>query len=61
MRDDAARLRQSVEQYTFEGAYRHDLAEDKINGMATEQAAYGIVAYQRMLDGRSRLFDMRGE
>ena len=61
MRDDAARLRQSVEQYAFEGAYRHDLAEDKINGMATEQAAYGVVAYQRMLDGKSRLFDMRGE
>lgn len=61
MREDAARLRQSVEQYAFEGAYRHDLAEDKINGMATEQAAYGVVAYQRMLDGKSRLFDMRGE
>lgn len=29
--------------------------------MATEQAAYGVVAYQRMLDGKSRLFDMRGE
>lgn len=30
----------------------------KVNGMATEQGFYALVAYQRMLDGKTSLYDM---
>lgn len=30
----------------------------KVNGMATEQAFYALVAYQRLLDGKTSLYDM---
>lgn len=59
MKEDAERLRGMIDQYALDGAYRHVLEQEKPDGMATEQAAYGLVAYERMLNGENRLFDMR--
>lgn len=42
--------------YKGNGSFAHT---DSQNLMATEQAFYSLVAYQRMNDGKSTLFDMR--
>ena len=34
------------------------MAGDEINGMATEQGLYGLVAYYRFKSGKTPLFDM---
>jgi hypothetical protein len=39
------------------GGYAHTL-QSAINGMATEQAYYAIVSYDRLLRGETRLYDM---
>ena len=39
------------------GAFKH-VATGSVDGMATEQALYTLVSYQRMLDGKTRLYDM---
>lgn len=41
-----------------DGGFAH-IAEGGTNMMATEQATYALVAYDRMKKGESRLFDMR--
>jgi len=43
-----------------EKAFGHT-SSDNINRMATEQAAYALVAYHRMENGQRRLFDMNSE
>jgi len=43
-----------------EKAFGHT-SSDNINRMATEQAAYALVAYHRMENGKRRLFDMNSE
>ena len=40
------------------GGFRH-LMSGSVDQMASEQAAYGLVAYDRYLTGRSTLYDMR--
>lgn len=40
------------------GADNGGAAAGQVNGMATEQAFYSLVAYQRMLNGQSALYDM---
>lgn len=41
-----------------DGGFKHVLTETKANGMATEQAAYTLVAYNRLLTGKTKLYDM---
>ena len=43
--------------YVEGGGFRHTQSGDR-NGMATEQGFYALVAYQRFLNGESRLYDM---
>ena len=44
--------------YVEGGGFKHTMTT-AINGMATEQGALALVAYQRFLNGQSPLFDMR--
>ncbi|NIK77193.1 hypothetical protein FHS15_002318 [Paenibacillus castaneae] len=44
--------------YAADGGFKHQLTEKVSNGMATEQAAYAIAAYERMLAGKTKLYDM---
>ena len=41
------------------GGFRHTAQSAKESRMPTEQAAYALVAYGRMLNGENRLYDMR--
>lgn len=59
MQQEAAQAREGMEAYAIDGGYRHDFDQQTADGMASEQAAYAAVAYERMLDGRNALFDMR--
>jgi len=40
------------------GGFRRPAPNDPVNHMATEQAAYGLVAYWRMRNGMTSLYDM---
>lgn len=40
------------------GGFKH-VADGEVNGMATEQGFYALVAYERLLSGKMSLFDMR--
>lgn len=59
MQAEAARALESMAGYAIDGGYRHDFDQQTADAMASEQAAYAIVAYERMMDGRNKLFDMR--
>ncbi len=59
MQAEAAQALESMAAYAIDGGYRHDFDQQSADAMASEQAAYAIVAYERMLDGRNKLFDMR--
>ena len=39
------------------GGFKH-VADGEVNGMATEQGFYALVAYERLLSGKAPLFDM---
>ena len=39
------------------GGFKH-VADGEVNGMATEQGFYALVAYERFLSGKTSLFDM---
>lgn len=39
------------------GGFKH-VADGEVNGMATEQGLYALVAYERLLSGKTSLFDM---
>ena len=39
------------------GGFKH-VADGEVNGMATEQGFYALVAYERLLSGKMSLFDM---
>lgn len=39
------------------GGFKH-VADADVNGMATEQGLYALVAYERLLSGKTSLFDM---
>lgn len=39
------------------GGFKH-VADGEVNGMATEQGLYALVAYERLLSGKAPLFDM---
>jgi hypothetical protein len=39
------------------GGFKHTLV-GSVNGMATDQAAYALVAYDRFVNGKNRLYDM---
>ena len=41
-----------------DGGFKHVQSETKANGMATEQAAYTLAAYNRLLTGKTKLYDM---
>ncbi len=43
--------------YVEGGGFRH-LQEHDLDGMATEQAYYALAAYDRLLSGKTRLYDM---
>lgn len=43
--------------YVKDGGFRHTL-DGTVNQMATEQAFYSIVSYNRMISGKSSLYDM---
>ena len=59
MKDEAAQVREMLEEYAVDGGYIHLQDEAEANGMATEQACYAIAAYEKMMNGQSNLFDMR--
>lgn len=40
-----------------DGGFKHVLSESVANGMATEQASYTLVAYNRLLAGKTKLYD----
>ena len=40
-----------------DGGFTH-IADGEVNGMATEQGFYALVAYERLLSGKTSLFDM---
>lgn len=46
-----------MEYYVSGGGFRH-LRDGKIDQMATEQAYYALVAYERLLKGQTSLYDM---
>ena len=39
------------------GGFKH-VADGEVNGMATEQGFYALIAYERLLSGKTSLFDM---
>lgn len=41
-----------------DGGFKHILTQIKADGMATEQAAYGLASYNRLLSSKSKLYDM---
>ncbi|MEK4486138.1 S-layer homology domain-containing protein [Psychrobacillus sp. FSL H8-0484] len=41
-----------------DGAFKHVLTETSSNGMATEQASYTLAGYNRLLAGKTKLYDM---
>ncbi|MCH5279676.1 MAG: hypothetical protein J1E60_07810 [Christensenellaceae bacterium] len=43
--------------YVEGGGFKHT-ETGSVNAMATDQACYALVAYQRFLDGKTRLYDM---
>lgn len=45
-------------QHGQNGGFKHVKSETKANGMATEQAAYTLAAYNRLLAGKTSLYDM---
>lgn len=59
MQAEAAWALESMAGYAIDGGYRHDFDQQTADAMASEQAAYAIVAYERMTDGKNKLFDMR--
>ena len=46
-----------MEYFVEGGGFRHLLDHDR-DGMATEQAYYALTAYDRLLSGKTRLYDM---
>jgi len=44
--------------YVSGGGFKHSAQDDGPNAMATEQGFYGLVAYQRFLEGKNSLYDM---
>lgn len=40
-----------------DGGFKHVLTEGAANGMATEQASYTLAAYNRLLAGKTKLYD----
>lgn len=46
-----------MEYYCDGGGFKHTLS-GSVNGMATDQAMYALVAYQRFLQGKNSLYDM---
>ncbi|UEL46676.1 Ig-like domain-containing protein [Terrisporobacter hibernicus] len=46
-----------MEYYCEGGGFKHTLS-GTVNGMATDQAMYALVAYQRFLQGKNSLYDM---
>jgi len=40
------------------GGFKHLATETSANGMATEQGFYALVAYYRLLNGQTSLYDM---
>ena len=46
-----------MDYYVEGGGFKH-LLENELNGMATEQAYYALTAYDRLLSGKTRLYDM---
>ena len=41
-----------------DGGFKHILTQTKADGMATEQVAYGLALYERLLVGKTKLYDM---
>ncbi|QUG42377.1 S-layer homology domain-containing protein [Psychrobacillus sp. INOP01] len=41
-----------------DGGFKHVLTEPVANGMATEQASYTLAAYNRLIAGKTKLYDM---
>lgn len=44
--------------YAADGGFKHVLTETVSNGMATEQASYALAAYQRLIQGKTTLYNM---
>jgi len=44
--------------YVEGGGFKHTSNDTTPNGMTTEQALYGLAAYQRFVEGANRLYDM---
>ena len=59
MAEEAAQMREKMENYAIDGGYCHEAGASEPDLMATEQASYAIAAHERMLNGQNALFDMR--
>ncbi len=46
-----------MDYYVEGGGFKH-LLDNDLNGMATEQAYYALTAYDRLISGKTRLYDM---
>lgn len=40
------------------GGFKHELVDEDVDGMATDQAAYALVSYDRFKSGKRALYDM---
>lgn len=44
--------------HVADGGFKHVLTQTAADGMATEQASYGLASYKRLLAGQTKLYDM---
>lgn len=44
--------------HAADGGFKHVLTQTVADGMATEQAGYGLASYKRLLAGQTKLYDM---
>lgn len=57
--EKAAQMREELETFRTKNGYLHDREDTEADAMATEQAANAIAAYERLLAGKTALYDMR--
>lgn len=49
---------QAITAYAVDGGYCYMLSDKSLNAMATQQAAYSLASYYRVMSGKTSLYDM---
>ena len=49
---------QAITAYAVDGGYCYMLSDKSLNAMATQQAAYALASYYRVMSGKTSLYDM---